>query len=120
MYNSNTDSLGLILDVEVIFSLGHCSGALCITIIYIDLRIMCIYQNVDVEIEELLIHFTSCHVQDITREYLVSLPEVKCEYEDDPKCPDHHDHCGVSLRVPVCILVSHFSNDNSHWKAELL
>ena len=29
MYNSNTDSLGLILDVEVFFSLGHCSGALC-------------------------------------------------------------------------------------------
>ena len=28
MYNSNTDSLGLILDVEVFFSLGHCSGAL--------------------------------------------------------------------------------------------
>ena len=30
MYNSNTDSLGLILDVEVFFSLGHCSGALCV------------------------------------------------------------------------------------------
>ena len=30
MYNSNTDSLGLILDVEVFFSLGHCSGALCL------------------------------------------------------------------------------------------
>ena len=30
MYNSNTDSLGLILGVEVFFSLGHCSGALCI------------------------------------------------------------------------------------------
>ena len=29
MYNSNTDLLGLILDVEVFFSLGHCSGALC-------------------------------------------------------------------------------------------
>ena len=29
MYNSNTDSLGLILGVEVFFSLGHCSGALC-------------------------------------------------------------------------------------------
>ena len=28
MYNSNTDSLGLILDVEVFLSLGHCSGAL--------------------------------------------------------------------------------------------
>ena len=28
MYNSNTDSLGLILDVEFFFSLGHCSGAL--------------------------------------------------------------------------------------------
>ena len=28
MYNSNTDSLGLILDVDVFFSLGHCSGAL--------------------------------------------------------------------------------------------
>ena len=25
MYNSNTDLLGLILDVEVLFSLGHCS-----------------------------------------------------------------------------------------------
>ena len=60
------------------------------------------------------------HVQDATKIYLVSLPEVKCEYEDDPKCPDHHDHCRVTLRVPVCILVSHFSNDNSHWKAELL
>ena len=31
MYNSNTDLLGLILDVEVFFSLGHCSGALCFT-----------------------------------------------------------------------------------------
>ena len=30
MYNSNTDSLGLILGVEVFFSIGHCSGALCI------------------------------------------------------------------------------------------
>ena len=29
MYNSNTDSLELILGVEVFFSLGHCSGALC-------------------------------------------------------------------------------------------
>ena len=29
MYNSNTDLLGLILDVEVFFSEGHCSGALC-------------------------------------------------------------------------------------------
>ena len=29
MYNSNTDSLGLIMGVEVFFSLGHCSGALC-------------------------------------------------------------------------------------------
>ena len=29
MYNSNTDSLGLILGVEVFFSIGHCSGALC-------------------------------------------------------------------------------------------
>ena len=29
MYNSNTDLLGLILDVEVFFSIGHCSGALC-------------------------------------------------------------------------------------------
>ena len=28
MYNCNTDSLGLILGVEVFFSLGHCSGAL--------------------------------------------------------------------------------------------
>ena len=28
MYNSNTDSLGLILGVEVFFSIGHCSGAL--------------------------------------------------------------------------------------------
>ena len=35
MYNSNTDSLGLILGVEVFFSLGHCSGALCILIISI-------------------------------------------------------------------------------------
>ena len=35
MYNSNTDSLGLILDVNrSFFSLGHCSGAL--------LRILCI------------------------------------------------------------------------------
>ena len=32
MYNSNTDSLGLILDVEVFFSLGHCSGALWLKI----------------------------------------------------------------------------------------
>ena len=32
MYNSNTDSLELILGVEVFFSLGHCSGALCIII----------------------------------------------------------------------------------------
>ena len=31
MYNSNTDSLGWILDVEVFFSIGHCSGALCCT-----------------------------------------------------------------------------------------
>ena len=31
MYNSNTDSLGLILGVEVFFSIGHCSGALCLT-----------------------------------------------------------------------------------------
>ena len=29
MYNCNTDSLGLILGVEVFFSGGHCSGALC-------------------------------------------------------------------------------------------
>ena len=29
MYNCNTDSLGLILGVEVFFSEGHCSGALC-------------------------------------------------------------------------------------------
>ena len=29
MYNSNTESLGLILGVEVFFSLGHCLGALC-------------------------------------------------------------------------------------------
>ena len=29
MYNSNTDSLGLILGVEFFFSEGHCSGALC-------------------------------------------------------------------------------------------
>ena len=29
MYNCNTDSLGLILVVEVFFSEGHCSGALC-------------------------------------------------------------------------------------------
>ena len=28
MYNCNTDSLGLILGVEVFFSEGHCSGAL--------------------------------------------------------------------------------------------
>ena len=28
MYNSNTDSLGLILGVEVFFYIGHCSGAL--------------------------------------------------------------------------------------------
>ena len=28
MYNSNTNSLGLILGVEVFFSEGHCSGAL--------------------------------------------------------------------------------------------
>ena len=28
MYNCNTDSLGLILGVEVFFSDGHCSGAL--------------------------------------------------------------------------------------------
>ena len=28
MYNSNTDSLELILGEEVFFSLGHCSGAL--------------------------------------------------------------------------------------------
>ena len=39
MYNSNTDSLGLILDVEVFFSLGHCSGALCITLnFFLDLK----------------------------------------------------------------------------------
>ena len=31
MYNCNTDSLGLILGVEVFFSEGHCSGALCMT-----------------------------------------------------------------------------------------
>ena len=30
MYNSNTDLLKLILGVEVFFSLGHCSGALCV------------------------------------------------------------------------------------------
>ena len=30
MYNCNTDSLGLILGVEVFFSEGHCSGALCV------------------------------------------------------------------------------------------
>ena len=35
MYNSNTDLLKLILGVEVFFSLGHCSGALCILIISI-------------------------------------------------------------------------------------
>ena len=35
MYNCNTDSLGLILVVEVFFSLGHCSGALCIWLSYI-------------------------------------------------------------------------------------
>ena len=29
LYNSNTDSFGLILGVEVFFSEGHCSGALC-------------------------------------------------------------------------------------------
>ena len=29
MYNNNTDLLGLILGVEVFFSEGHCSGALC-------------------------------------------------------------------------------------------
>ena len=32
MYNCNTDSLGLILGVEVFFSEGHCSGALWWTI----------------------------------------------------------------------------------------
>ena len=32
MYNCNTDSLGLILRVEVFFSEGHCSGALCHTL----------------------------------------------------------------------------------------
>ena len=32
MYNCNTDSLGLILGVEVFFSEGHCSGALCLDI----------------------------------------------------------------------------------------
>ena len=37
MYNCNTDSLGLILGVEVFFSEGHCSGALCyVTIIIIN------------------------------------------------------------------------------------
>ena len=60
------------------------------------------------------------HVQDAKEIFLVSLPEVKCKYEDDPECPDHHDHYEVTLAVPVCILVAHFSNDNSHWKAELL
>ena len=29
MYNSNTETLRLILGVEVFSSLGHCSGALC-------------------------------------------------------------------------------------------
>ena len=29
MYNSNTNSLGLISGVEVFFSIGQCSGALC-------------------------------------------------------------------------------------------
>ena len=33
MYNCNTDSLGLILGVEVFFSEGHCSGALCRVIV---------------------------------------------------------------------------------------
>ena len=33
MYNSNTESLGLILGVELFFSLGHCSGALCNTLL---------------------------------------------------------------------------------------
>ena len=35
MYNYNTDSLGLILGVEVFFSGGHCSGALCFVIIWL-------------------------------------------------------------------------------------
>ena len=30
MYNSNTESNSLILGVEVFFSEGHCSGALCL------------------------------------------------------------------------------------------
>ena len=34
MYNCNTDSLGLILGVEVFFSEGHCSGALCWAFFY--------------------------------------------------------------------------------------
>ena len=34
MYNCNTDSLGLILGVEVFFSEGHCSGALCYGLFY--------------------------------------------------------------------------------------
>ena len=48
----------------------------------------------------MLVLWAPYHVQDATKIYLVSLPEVKCEYEDDPKCPDHHDHCGVSPPRP--------------------
>ena len=40
MYNCNTDSLGLILGVEVFFSGGHCSGALWI-LIYVFLLLEC-------------------------------------------------------------------------------
>ena len=39
MYNCNTDSLGLIWGVEVFFSEGHCSGALCIVFVFAFLEI---------------------------------------------------------------------------------
>ena len=65
MYNSNTDSLGLILDVEVFFSLGHCSGALCnrfFFCLYVSATILFHPQNVSFKMNVLyIITITLCY-----------------------------------------------------------
>ena len=65
MYNSNTDSLRLILDVEVFFSLGHCSGALCnpfFFCLYVSATILFHPQNVSFKINVLyIITITLCY-----------------------------------------------------------
>ena len=52
MYNCNTDSLGLILGVEVFFSEGHCSGALWIVTTLAHSVLQLIFAEIKVELQQ--------------------------------------------------------------------